>query len=247
MWYLTILVYGCTVQSGSTQRNMLVIFDCDGVLVDTEDLNRQALIAVLHGYGIDLTEAQATKHFHGLSNPGVVEKAEALWGIQLRDTFIPKLEAKESELVRRYVQPIEGVRWAVTEISDRGLATCVASNGTLAAMQERLMYAGIADLFADRLFSAEQVARGKPHPDVFLYAAAAMGHSSDSCVVVEDSLPGVIAARAADMHVVAYSPPSRQSLASALEEAGGVVFSRMNSLPQLVANYLTGSSTAREL
>ena len=170
------------VQIGTSQPHILVIFDCDGVLVDTEDLNRQALIAVLHRSGIDVTEVEATKHFHGLSNLGVVEKAMALWGIQLKNSFIPDLEAAESELVRHYVQPIEGVRCAVTDIANRGFATCVASNGTLEAMRERFVCAGIADLFSDRLFSAEQVARGKPHPHVFLHAAASMGHSSDSCV-----------------------------------------------------------------
>ena len=224
------------VQSGSRQPCMLVIFDCDGVLVDTEHLNRQALIAVLHRIGIDVTEVEATKHFHGLSNCGIVEKAEALWGIQLRDSFVRDLEAEESELVRRYVQPIEGVRCAITDIANRGFATCVASNGTLEAMRERLVYAGIADLFADRLFSAEQVARGKPYPDVFLHACTSMGHSSDSCVVVEDSLVGVIAGRAADMSVFAFAPPTRQSLVPALEAAGGVVFSEMSNLPQLLTN-----------
>lgn len=223
-------------RSGSGQRYMLVIFDCDGVLVDTEDLNRQALIAVLHGSGIHVTAAEAAKHFHGLSNRGVVEKVEAVWAIRLRDSFIPDLEAAESDLVRRYVQPIEGVRCAVMEIANRGFATCVASNGTLAAMRERLVCAGIADLFSDRLFSAEQVARGKPHPDVFLHAAASMGHRPDSCVVVEDSLPGVIAGRAAEMRVLAFAPPPRQPLAPALEAAGGVVFSRLNDLPELLTN-----------
>ena len=217
---------------------MLVIFDCDGVLVDTEELNRQALIAVLHRIGIDVTAAEATRHFHGLSNRGVVEKVKAVWAIHLKDSFIPDLEAAESGLVRRYVQPIEGVRRAVMEIARRGFATCVASNGTLAAMRERIVYAGIADLFADRLFSAEQVVQGKPHPDVFLHAATSMGHRSDSCVVVEDSLPGVIAGRAAEMRVLAFAPPSRQSLAPALEAAGGVVFSRMTDLPRLLTNDL---------
>ena len=139
---------------------MLVIFDCDGVLVDTEEINRQALITVLHENGIDVTEAEAAKELQGLSNLGIVEKVKELRGVTLGDRFIRDLEAKESELVRRSVQPVEGVRGAVTDIIDSGFATCVASNGTLAAMRERLTYAGLMDLFTDRLFSAEQVPRG---------------------------------------------------------------------------------------
>ena len=195
---------------------MLVIFDCDGVLVDTENLNRQALIEVLHRFGIDLTEAEATSQFHGLSNVGILEKVQALWGMPLGDTFIPTLEAEESDLVRRHVQPIVGVRRAVEDIVNLGIATCVASNGTLEAMRERLGYAGLTDLFADRLFSAEQVARGKPFPDVFLRAANTMGFPPSECVVVEDSEAGIQAGRAAGMRVLAYSTGSADGVAESV-------------------------------
>ena len=87
---------------------MLVIFDCDGVLVDTEEINRQALITVLHENGIDVTEAEAAKELQGLSNLGIVEKVKELRGVTLGDRFIRDLEAKESELVRRSVQPDRG-------------------------------------------------------------------------------------------------------------------------------------------
>ena len=217
-----------------TRTGVLIIFDCDGVLVDTETINQQALITVLHRTGIDVTEVEA-KQFLGLSNRGVVDKVEALWGMPLGDRFVPELEAVESELVRRYVQPVEGIRCAVMRISGSGFATCVASNGSLEAVRERLMHARLLDLFVDRLFSAEQVIDGKPSPDLFLHAAAAMGHSPASCIVVEDSLPGVVAGRAAGMRVFVFAPPSRRSTASALEAAGGVVFSAMNKLPHLLS------------
>ena len=215
--------------------NMLVIFDCDGVLVDTEEMNRQALIAVLHDNGIDMAEAEAAKELQGLSNLGIVEKLRELRGVTLGDRFIRDLEAKESEFVRRSVQPVEGVRDAVTHTINSGFATCVASNGTLAAMRERLTCAGLIDLFTDRLFSAEQVARGKPSPDVFLHAAASTGHSPDSCIIVEDSLVGVVAGQAAGMSVLAFANPSRLALTPALEAAGGVVFNQMDQFPQVLA------------
>jgi HAD superfamily hydrolase (TIGR01509 family) len=142
-------------------------------------------------------------------------RSRELRGVTLGDRFIRDLEAKESELVRRSVQPVEGVRGAVTDIIDSGFATCVASNGTLAAMRERLTYAGLMDLFTDRLFSAEQVPRGKPSPDVFLHAAASIGYSPHSCIVVEDSLVGVVAGRAAGMRMLAFATPSRLALAPA--------------------------------
>ena len=194
---------------------MLVIFDCDGVLVDTEEINRQALITVLHENGIDVTEAEAAKELQGLSNLGIVEKVKELRGVTLGDRFIRDLEAKESELVRRSVQPVEGVRGAAVDIIDLGFSTCVASNGTLAAMRERLTYSGLIDLFTGRLFSAEQVPRGKPSPDVFLHAAASIGYSPHSCIVVEDSLVGVVAGRAAGMRMLAFATPSRLALAPA--------------------------------
>ena len=217
-------------------RHMLVIFDCDGVLVDTEEINRQAMIAVLHDNGIEMAEAEAARELQGLSNLGIVEKVKELRGVTLGDRFIRDLDAKESEFVRRSVQPVEGVRDAVTHTINGGFATCVASNGALAAMRERLTCAGLIDLFTDRLFSAEQVARGKPSPDVFLYAAASMGHSPDACIVVEDSLVGVVAGRAAGMSVLAFAKPSRLALTPALEAAGGVVFNRMEELPQILAD-----------
>ena len=134
----------------------------------------------------------------------------------LGDTFIPTLEAEESDLVRRHVQPIVGVRRAVEDIVNLGIATCVASNGTLEAMRERLGYAGLTDLFADRLFSAEQVARGKPFPDVFLRAANTMGFPPSECVVVEDSEAGIQAGRAAGMRVLAYSTGSADGVAESV-------------------------------
>ena len=210
---------------------MLVIFDCDGVLVDTEALNRHALVEVLRRFAIDVTNAEATVQFHGLSNWGIVERVQALWGISLGDAFIPALEAEEADLVRRYVQPIKGVRRAVEDIVDLGFATCVASNGSLGGVRERLTCAGLADLFGDRLFSAEQVARGKPFPDVFLHAGMRMGFPPTACVVIEDSEAGIQAGQAAGMRVLAFAP---EADAAAGKSAGVERFADMTLLPSLL-------------
>jgi len=206
----------------------LVIFDCAGVLVDTEDMNRQALMGVFHRFGINLTEAEATSHFHGISNIGIMEKIQALRGLLLGDTFIPALEAEESNLVRHHVQAIEGVRRAVEDIVNLGLATCVASNGSLEALRERLGYAGLADLFADRLFSAEQVARGKPFPDVFLRAATTMGYPPSECVVIEDSKAGIQAGQAAGTRVLGFCP---KGYVLNLQKFDVETFCRMDAFP----------------
>ena len=210
---------------------MLAIFDCDGVLVDTEDLNRLALIGVLRRFGIEVTEAEAASEFHGLSNSGIVERVKNLWRLPLGDAFIAALEREESDLVRRHIQPVKGIRRTVVDIGSLGFATCVASNGTLEAMRERLTYAGLADLFADRLFSAEQVARGKPYPDVFLHAATAMGFPPSECVVIEDSEAGIQAGQAAGMRVLAFSPGFD---GSAAELEGIERFTDMALLPSLL-------------
>lgn len=210
---------------------MLAIFDCDGVLVDTEDLNRHALIEVLHRFAIDVTKAEAAVRFRGLSNQGIVERVQALWGIPLGDAFIPALEAEEAGLVRRHVQPITGVRRAVEDIVRLGFATCVASNGGLEGVRERLVCAGLADLFGDRLFSAEQVARGKPFPDVFLHAGTSMGFPPSDCVVIEDSEVGIQAGQAAGMRVLAFAPGVD---AGAGKAAGVERFADMALLPSLL-------------
>ena len=108
-------------------------------------------------------------------------------------------------------------------------------------MRERLTYAGLIDLFDGRLFSAEQVALGKPSPDLFLHAAASMGHGPSSCIVVEDSVVGVTAGLAAGMRVFAFAARSRLELAPTLEEAGGMVFSEMSMLPQLLLQESLGN------
>ncbi|WP_338752424.1 HAD family hydrolase [Janibacter alittae] len=182
----------------------LVVFDCDGVLVDSERLNVQTWTAMMLDAGIDFTEDDAVHTFVGKAYAdNRVTIAEMIDSVP-----DPEWEAKwRAEFARSHerLEPIVGAREAVVAVRDVGHAVCVASGSIWRAIGSKLTTAGLTDLFPEESrFSAEQVERGKPAPDVFLAAAESMGYAPQRCVVVEDSRAGVEAARAAGMTVVGY-------------------------------------------
>ena len=209
----------------------LVIFDCDGVLVDSEPLNNQALSELLSGHGLALTPDQATSHFKGLSNPDMVAKVQKNWGIALPPDFIARLEAARWAVMATSLQPVPGALEAVAAVARSGAALCVASSGTSDAISQSLTITGLLPYFRGHLFSAQQMGRGKPFPDLFLHAASEMGFAPERCAVVEDSVPGVSAGIAAGMPVFAYAAGEG---ADQLRAAGGVVFTDMAELPPLL-------------
>ncbi len=215
----------------SMEKPGLVIFDCDGVLVDSELLNNQALSELLAGHGLALTPEEAVSHFKGLSNPDTVAKVRSDWGIVLPQDFMSRLEAAEWAMMETGLQPVPGALEAVAAVARSGAALCVASSGTPDAILQRLTITGLLPYFRGRLFSAQQVARGKPSPDLFLHVASEIGFAPDQCVVVEDSLPGVRAGIAAGMPVFAYAA---RGGAAELRTAGGFVFTEMAELPPLL-------------
>ena len=216
---------------GASMKPGLVIFDCDGVLVDSEPLNNQALSELLAGHGLALTPDQATSHFKGLSNPDMVAKILKDWGIALPPDFTTRLEAARWALMATSLQPVPGALEAVAAVARSGAALCVASSGTPDAIAQSLTITGLLPSFRGRLFSAQQTARGKPFPDLFLHAASEMGFAPAQCAVVEDSLPGVKAGVAAGMPVFAYAA---RGGAGELQAAGGVVFTDMAELPSML-------------
>ena len=209
------------------ERN-LVIFDCDGVLVDSEPIAQQVTVDLLGAHGLVLSAAEAESHFKGLSDPAIVAKIQTEWGVTLPSDFIPRLEAAVWALLEVNLQSVPGVAQAVAAVVRSGSALCVASSAPREWTRWKLTITGLLRHFEDRLFSADQVPRGKPFPDVFLYAASMMGFVPEDCVVVEDSVPGVQAGVAAGMRVLAYASMGD---AEALQTAGGSVFTSMAELP----------------
>ena len=211
-----------------------MIFDCDGVLVDSEPLACASFSRALKAQGLDWSVEETMRRLMGLSLKTSLEICEAELGRKLAPDFLEKMQAVTYQTFRDApLQPVAGVREAVTALQEAGLDTCVASSGAPEKMRFTLGLTGLWDLFDGRIFSASQVPRGKPFPDLFLHAAISMNVQPFDCVVVEDSLPGVQAARAAGMKALAYAGEPYANR-HALQQAGAQVFDDMKQLPGLV-------------
>ncbi|MDF1720075.1 MAG: HAD family hydrolase [Minwuia sp.] len=214
---------------------MLVIFDCDGVLVDSERPANRLLARYLNSHGVDIGIDETEATFVGLSLTTCAEIALKKYGVRLPDDFVPEIRRLTAEVLAREVTAIDGVRQAVGGLPG---PTCVASSGEVAKMQLTLGTTGILDLFEGRLYSATMVKRGKPAPDLFLFAAEQCGASPETCVVVEDSPFGLQAARAAGMQALGFTGGShrnhdrdRQML---LDAGADQIFQDMIDLPSIV-------------
>ena len=206
----------------------LVIFDCDGVLVDSEPLANAVLAAAVVELGLDLDLAEVQRRFIGRSMGFVVESLEQERGQALPEGWLDALQQRTFRAFERELRPVRGVTEALERIP---LRRCVASSGAHEKMRLTLGLTGLLETFRGSIFSATEVARGKPHPDLFLHAAERMGTPPERCTVVEDSLPGVQGARAAGMRVLGYV---ERSDAVALRRAGAQTFDTMADLPALL-------------
>jgi HAD superfamily hydrolase (TIGR01509 family) len=213
-----------------TRRLELVIFDCDGVLVDSERLAVRIDVEVLGKLGWVLTEAEVVERFVGRSDAAVAREIEAHLGRTLPGDWLTEFEHLYREAFAAELRPVPGVVEALDRIT---LPTCVASSGSHDKMRYTLGLTGLYARFAGRIFSASEVAHGKPAPDLFLHAAARMGVEPAACAVVEDSRFGVQAARAAGMRVLGYA--GGLTPAERLAGPGTVVFRDMRELPELLA------------
>lgn len=173
----------------------LVIFDCDGVLVDSELLSCRSLTEALAEQGIEIDLESALELFAGRSLTAIVDHYGAL-GLVLPDDFRVRLARRVREAFSRALSPIEGVA-AVLEGFQ--MPRCVASSSDLERVRFALELTGLARYFGDRLYTSQMVEHGKPAPDLFLHAAAAMGADPRRTLVIEDSVSGVAAAKAAGM------------------------------------------------
>jgi len=210
----------------------LVIFDCDGVLVDSEGISNEVLARALSAAGLPTSTADALRDYKGMLLRDVVARAETQLRASLPDGFIEAFERDRVLEFRRRLHPVAGASATVRSLQAAGVSVCVASQGKLEKTELTLRLTGLRDLFReDSLFSAYSVPRGKPHPDVFLHAAKAMHAAPDRCVVVEDTVIGVIAARAAGMRALGYAPDEDES---ALSAAGADIVRSLADVPALI-------------
>jgi HAD superfamily hydrolase (TIGR01509 family) len=212
----------------------LIIFDCDGVLVDSEVIACRVDAETLTRHGYPITADQVLDRFLGRSMREVNLEIEAELGRGLPDDFSTQLL---EELYRSFAAELEAVPHIHATLDTIAQPVCVASSGTHERMRISLGRAGLYDRFAPHIFSATQVRNGKPAPDLFLFAAEQMAMSAKQCLVIEDSAPGIAAARAAGMTVLGFHGGShcRPGYADTLRAAGAAVtFDDMRQLAGLI-------------
>jgi len=180
----------------------LVIFDCDGVLVDSEPISITVLVEALAAAGVAMSEAEAHERFLGRSLKSMSEILHDEYGLAVDAAFLEAMRKVLYERFRSELQPIAGVAETVDAL---GVAHCVASSSQPERIRLSLSVTGLLDRFEPNIFSASMVTHGKPAPDLFLHASAEMGADPARCVVVEDSPAGIMAAKAAGMRVVAFT------------------------------------------
>ena len=213
----------------------LVIFDCDGVLVDSEVISCAAHAETLTRHGYPITSDQVLERFLGVSDREARQAIETELGRALPDDF--ESQMKQAAL-QRYADDLRAIPHIDEAIAAISLPKCVASSGTPEKIRHGLTCAGLYDLLAPHIFSASQVERGKPAPDLFLFAAGQMQAAPARCLVIEDSLAGIAAAVAAGMPVLGFHGGShcRPGHGDRLRAAGAVaIFDDMRQLPGLIA------------
>lgn len=211
----------------------LVIFDCDGVLVDSEVIAVRVVGQLTAELGWPLTGAEVVERFVGRSEAANHAMVAERVGEEAAALFDKRFRELHAEAVDAGLTPVDGLPEALDALGALGLPMCVASSGTHEKMRHTLGRTGLYGRFEGRIFSATEVGRGKPAPDLFLHAARSMGVDPAACVVVEDSGPGVQAARAAGMRALGYA--GGVTAAERLAGPGTVVFRDMRELPALIA------------
>ena len=211
----------------------LVIFDCDGVLVDSEIIVNRVFAETLTEAGFAITYEEVSQKFVGLSFASCLEMIELIFGRPVPTEWLALSKEREIAALKQELQATEGIADVLKELT---LPKCVASNSSPRHIDLVLDLTGLLDHFDGKLYSCHHVDRPKPFPDVYLHAASQMGYAPESCVVIEDSVAGVKAGYAAGMRVLGYAPSDRHSSyhESLLAAGAKLVFDDMRQLLDLL-------------
>ena len=222
--------------TGSGAARGLVIFDCDGVLVDSMGIDMRELTRAIAAAGGTLSAHEVDEAFHGVALADIQRGVEAHLGRPVPDGWMDRFLTARAAAFERELQPVAGAREALDGVRAAGWEACIASGGAHAKMALTLRVAGLRDAVpAGRIFSAYDpgIARPKPAPDLFLHAAAVCGYEPELCVVVEDSIPGVTAGLAAGMRTFGYADGDAAH-AARLAALGAKPLLAVADLPQLL-------------
>jgi len=207
----------------------LVIFDCDGVLVDSEPLANRIIVEMMGEYGYQVNEAEFLREFSGTTLPYREKTIAQKLDWNPPQNFLAELSHRLETRAAKELQPIPHVRELIESLN---VPVCVASNGNREEIGLRLQVAGLTEIVGNRIFSATEVPHPKPAPDVYLAAAKAFGVAPSQCVVVEDSVPGVTAGIRAGMRVYGHAALTDER---SLREAGAIPFFSMPQLKVILA------------
>jgi len=215
----------------------LVIFDCDGVLVDSERISIAVLVEIINAAGGSISEEAALLRFLGMSMASVGTMLKSDFGFAVTADHI---EAMRRETLRRFAQELRPIPGVAAVLRGMTSARCVASSSGLDRIRLSLKVTGLLELLEPHLYSASMVARGKPEPDLFLHAASSMGVAPEHCTVIEDSPAGVAAAKRAGMRVLAFVGGSHATQANLHKVLASLspdaIFKDMSELPALLAH-----------
>ncbi len=210
----------------------LIIFDCDGVLIDSEVLSADVLISELAAIGATIDRDYVRKHFLGRSFPTVARTISESFALTLPGDFEQRYRSRLLSLFETELRPTPGIANLLATLS---VPSCVATSSSPPRVARSLAISGLAEHFGDRVFTASQVAKGKPAPDLFLFSADRMGADPARTLVIEDSGPGIAAARAAGMDVVVYTGGSHLRGRPYLSDSPVRTFDNWADFPQVLA------------
>ena len=209
----------------------LVIFDCDGVLVDSEGLSESIIVRLLSELGVSLTGPDVNRLSQGLSDQDMWAMFEREFKLRIPNELIERFDREEAAVMRAELKAVPGVEDVLRRLTHGDQRICVASSGSKTKMSITLDETSLEPFFNGQIFSASQVANGKPAPDLFLFAAESMGTEPERCVVIEDSRNGVLAGLAAGMTVLGFAPLSS---GAKIDDLGVPLFASMADLPTLL-------------
>ncbi len=206
----------------------LLIFDCDGTLVDSEGIANEVFIGQVKKFGVPITEEEAWEHFPGTSLALCMDYVEKTYGFNFPEDFVPKYREIQIGVFAERLEPIPGI---VDSLQKLPHSKCVASNGPVEIITRNLKTTGLDQFFHDRIYSAYQIQKWKPLPDLFHHAAGSLGYRAEDCIVIEDSDAGIQGALNAGMKVLAYQSAHMHYTA---DLDGAIGFNDMSKLPELI-------------